>query len=273
MDRKGFSSRPLREISTRPSLSSLPERKRWNTNSTCPRRLVELADEVPSISLPVGTHEAVEILPDDERAVRRKAVGPRNRRDAIGQLDNPPVACRDRIQVPDRAGRHTRPASDHGQSPALRERRRLEPETESAKVRGGPAFKRAPAARPHRFEEFRFRHAGAVVENPDRRDFRMRFRMQLDLPGSGGQRVVDDIGYGGVQRVTDVAQALNEDGCLGRDLLLPSGTSRRHVLSMAISGSCRAALAGCRGAETDTRVRRVSRRSWRSSTVESVRAI
>ena len=44
-----------------------------------PRCLVELADEVPSISSSVGTHEAVEFLPDDERAVRREAVGPRDR--------------------------------------------------------------------------------------------------------------------------------------------------------------------------------------------------
>ena len=89
----------------------------------------------------------------------------------------------------------------------------------------------------------------------------MRFRVQFDRPGCGGQRVVDDIRHGCVQRVADVAQALHEDGCLGRDLMLPSGTARRHVLSMVMSGGCRAAPAGCRPEEPDTRLRPVPTRS------------
>ena len=71
-----------------------------------PRCLVELADEIPSISSSVGTDEAVEFLADDERSADREAVGPRDRCDTLGKFEDPLVSYRDRIQLPDRTGRH-----------------------------------------------------------------------------------------------------------------------------------------------------------------------
>ena len=103
---KGLSSRLLRETATCPSLSSLPERNRWNTNSTCLAVSSSWRTRSRRSPRPSGPTRPVEFLADDERSADREAVGPRDRCDTLGKFEDPLVSYRDRIQLPDRTGRH-----------------------------------------------------------------------------------------------------------------------------------------------------------------------
>ena len=226
------------------------------------RRLVELPHQIPPIGTTIRTDETIELLPHNESAPRHQAFGPRDPGSVERTLDNPPVACCDRVEIPDRARHLASPARDDGQPSTMRERRRLESETESTEVGDRPVLERTPASRSHRLLELRLRHAGAVVEDADRRGLRMRVREQLDISGSRGQRIVDDIGDGGLQRITDVAQAFDKDRRPGRKLLLPHGTASRHAVPMAAAGRGRARTAGLRRERAEPR--RCERSSIRS---------
>ena len=65
----------------------------------------------------------------------------------------------------------------------------------------------------------------------------MRLREELDMPGSGSQGVVDHVGHRSLQRIADIAKALDENRSPGRDLLFPRGTRAGHVVPMATRGS------------------------------------
>ena len=67
----------------------------------------------------------------------------------------------------------------------------------------------------------------------------MRVREQLDIAGTRGQRVVDDVGHRCLKRVAEVAQALDEDRCPRRYLLLAHPTASPHGGSMAAAGRSR----------------------------------
>ena len=194
---------------------------------------VELSHEILPITVTIRTDEAIELLPHHQRAVRDQTFGPRYIGRVAWKLDYPLVAHRNCIEIPDRTGHLASLACGHGQSTTLRERRRLESETEPAKIGYGTVFERTPASRAHRFQELHFRHAGAVVKDPEHRRFRMRVAEQIYPAGSRSQRVVDDIGHGSLQRIADVAQALNEDRCPGRNLLFSCNFLDHHVSYMA----------------------------------------
>ena len=97
------------EENLHPSFPLFPSRKKPVKDELEMRRgLVELTHEILTVTLAVGPDDAVELLPHDERAVAIQAVGPRDPAETVRELDNPPVASGDGIQIPSGGGTRRR---------------------------------------------------------------------------------------------------------------------------------------------------------------------
>ncbi len=163
--------------------------------------------------------EAIEFLPQDERAVGGQTICPANALRALRQLDKPPVPSLHEVEIPHRARQHAFAASRDRQPSTLRERRGLQTQSEPAQVRFVSLVAWTPAARTHRFQQVRLRHSRAVVENADRRRLGLRVGQDVDPPGPRSEGVVDHVGDRGLQRVAHVTQALDQNRGSGRHFL------------------------------------------------------
>ena len=89
-----------------------------------------------------------------------------------------------------------------GQLPSLGEACSLETQSEPSQIVGTSGVKRTPAPVPHRLHQFVPDHAPPVVEDRDIRSAGRR-EEEFDSRGCGGQRVVDEICDGCLERVPD----------------------------------------------------------------------
>ena len=192
------SSRPLRCISTRFSPPSLPERKRWNTNSMC-----------LAVSSSWRTRSCRS--PGPSEPTSRSSFSHTTQRAVPGPVVRTKEPWRDCREVPRSICRAPRPYRDprtaqdvvsslrvtttmrrHCENDAVLSPRPNRPRSVAARSSRGLLLPGRIASRSSGSV-----HPCAVIDNADHGSFPMRLGEQFDPPGFGGQRIVDHVGHRG----------------------------------------------------------------------------
>lgn len=99
-----------------------------------------------------------------------------------------------------------------GKPPGLREARGLETEAESSQVVTAAWRQRTPAPVPHRLHQLKATHSSPVIE--DRHvGLTGRRKVEIDVPGTCGERVIDQVGNCRFERVADRSHRLEQSRC------------------------------------------------------------
>jgi len=132
-------------------------------------------------------------------------------------LQDPRVGGGNAIEIPspDVDSRSHGGAACHGQATALRQRCRLEPQSEPAQLLGTV---RPAAAVAHGFVQLTSRHTGSVIRDADPRPGTVEVEGDLDPLGACVDAVVDQVSYRRRQVVPDVPQRVHQASGGGNEL-------------------------------------------------------
>ena len=201
--------------------------------------LVQLPNEILPVGTAIGTNKTVKFLPHHQCSVPIQSLEPTDTLRIVGNLDHPPVTRGYCVQVPDRARYRAVLSSYDGESPALRERCCFQAEPEPSEIGIRAAIEGTRGARAHRLDQFVSRHSDTVVQHADCRNFVMSVGEQMDISGSCGDRVVDDVCEGCLEGITHVAEALDQ-----------RRGARWKLKFESLATSCHGPPMGCRDAQT-----------------------
>jgi hypothetical protein len=129
----------------------------------------------------------------------------------------PEVASRDTLEVPladGDASTHRALTAGHGETAALAERGGFQTEPETAEI-VPPVHALRPV--PHSLVEDRRSHTSSVVSDPDPGVETIEPEVDIDILGTGGDAVIDEVGDRGGQVVPDVAKGVDETACGGEE--------------------------------------------------------
>jgi hypothetical protein len=121
------------------------------------------------------------------------------------------LRVRKQIEVPTKAILpRSRCLAGDRQPAGLRERGRLEPETETAKVFRPPRIERITVPQPHGGIEFDRCHAAAIIQDSYPALFASPFKMQIHFGRAGSDAIVDDVRQRRARRIAESSEGFDK---------------------------------------------------------------